>query len=285
VKDFMREYGKMAGFPAAGAFLLSLLLGLVSRNPFGVALTRAILFMILFAGLGGFAKYIIRKYLPEVTAAGPARAEATSGRNIDITLPEEKPPVVLRPSTPRASPAATRASPAAMTSGVEEAQSAAGAGIPPDEIESRGVRDAGLPGEGADLNLGPMGGDDLDAELPPLIDTAGTPVGESTFDPGTSTDSVEEAESVSEEGTGDAERGSRDSEPEMDSELQKLPDISSLGASRAPRGGGSAAQGRPGRSVDKPSTPGDEMKGALGGQDPATLARAIRTVLKRDEKG
>ena len=49
----------------------------------------------------------------------------------------------------------------------------------------------------------------------------------------------------------------------MDSELQKLPDISSLGASRAPRGGGSAAQGRPGRSVDKPSTPGDEMKGAL----------------------
>ena len=269
---------RCAGFPAAGAFLLSLLLGLVSRNPFGVALTRAILFMILFAGLGGFAKYIIRKYLPEMNAAGLARAEATSGRNIDITLPEEKPPVVLRPSTPRARPAA-------MASGVEEIQSAAGAGIPPDEIESRGVRDAGLPGEGADLNLGQMGGDDLDAELPPLIDTAGTPVGESTFEPGTSTDSVEEAESVSEEGTGDAERGSRDSEPEMDSELQKLPDISSLGASRAPRGGGSAAQGKPGRSVDKPSTPGDEMKGALGGQDPATLARAIRTVLKRDEKG
>ena len=233
--------------------------------------------MILFAGLGGFAKYIIRKYLPEVNAARACPCRGHQRPGISTSRCRRRSPVVLRPSTPRARPAA-------MASGVGETQSAAGAGIPPEEIESRGVRDAGLPGEGADLNLGQMGGDDLDAELPPLIDTAGTPVGESTFEPGTSTDSVEEAESVSEEGTGDAERG-LETRSRKWTRAPELPDISSLGASRAPRGGGPAAQGRPGRSADKPSTPGDEMKGALSGQDPATLARAIRTVLKRDEKG
>jgi hypothetical protein len=71
---------------------------------------------------------------------------------------------------------------------------------------------------------------------------------------------------------GGSRRGRRGSDADADS----LPDISNLEI-LTDRGDGAPGAGE--------KTPEDAVRGAVSEQDPATLARAIRTVLKRDEKG
>ncbi len=279
MKDFMREYGKMAGFTAAGAFLLSLLVGLLSRNPFSAALARAFLLAIVFAGLAAAARFIIVKYLPELVNAAPPRAEGRPGQNIDITLPEEKPPAPARAGAYSRAPREPVMPPADLAG--------------PDELSDGPVDGSGPrvspETEPADLDLDTPGqavhgdvlGDELDDALPPLADMGPELGGVSTEEPEPGADSVEEAESVPEEG-GRGSAGETESSPEADSELGRLPEISSFGS---PPSGARAAPPRRSVRGGESSRPEDEMKGALGSQDPATLARAIRTVLKRDEKG
>ncbi len=273
MKDIVREYGKMAGFAAAGAFCLSLLVGLVSRNPFGAALARAFLLAILFACLGAAARYIIAKYLPELVGGAPR--EGTSGQTIDITLPEESPAAAVRAGAyARASgsrsvrPEAPQESDAADFSSVQEEATV------PEETSAMDM------GEGGGGSPGDVLGDELDDVLPPLTDAGAVAPAADEQDAGA--DSVEEAESVGDEGSGESEP-EVDEAPETDSDLGRLPDISSLGG--VSPGARAAPPRRSPRGGDLSATPEDEMKGALGSQDPATLARAIRTVLKRDEKG
>ncbi|MGO9412257.1 MAG: hypothetical protein ACLQCB_16075 [Spirochaetia bacterium] len=265
----MRGFGKMAGFAAAGAFLLSLAVGLVSRNPFGVALARAFLFAVLFAGLAAGARYIITKYLPELATNAPPRAEGARGQNVDITLPEERPAPAGRASAY----ARESAESARRTGAGEEPETALG--------ESSGEEGEILGAETPALDLeqphaggsADVLGDELDDVLPPLTEDGYAADADRAEASDESAEPVEEAESVSEEGS----RGlsEEQSASGIEGELGQLPDISSLGeppsTPRAPR-----------RSESKPE---DEMKGALGSRDPATLARAIRTVLKREEKG
>ena len=276
MKDIVREYGKMAGFAAAGAFCLSLLVGLVSRNPFGAAVARAFLLAILFACLGAAARYVIAKYLLELVDGAPK--EGTSGQTIDITLPEESPAAAVRAGAyARASgasgsrplrPEAPRESDAADFGSVREE-----ATVPEEPL-------AVDMGEGGGSSPGDVLGDELDDVLPPLTDAGAAAQAADEQDAGA--DSVEEAESVGDEGSGESEPKA-DEAPEADSDLGRLPDISSLGG--ASPGARAAPPRRSPRGGDLSATPEDEMKGALGSQDPATLARAIRTVLKRDEKG
>ena len=99
VKDFVRDVWKIAAACASGAFLLSLVIGLIAGNPFGIAFFRALLFGILFAGLGVGLRFVVRAYLPELAAAGaPAgsadastepRAAGQRGTAVDIVLPED----------------------------------------------------------------------------------------------------------------------------------------------------------------------------------------------------
>jgi hypothetical protein len=85
-------------------------------------------------------------------------------------------------------------------------------------------------------------------------------------------------EEAAEEAEDELPRSARESTADLDS----LPDIASLETSLSDR---------PGPSMRAPRipTPGerpvDAVKDVLGGQDPSTLARAIRTVLKKEEKG
>jgi hypothetical protein len=65
---------------------------------------------------------------------------------------------------------------------------------------------------------------------------------------------------------------------ESEGGLDSLPDISTLEVA-AESDTGARAPG------SRRTSPIDAMRGAVSGQDPATIARAIRTVLKRDEKG
>jgi hypothetical protein len=260
VKDFMREYGKLAAVTAAGAFLISLVVGLASGNPFGVALGRALLFALLFAGLAAGARYIVTKYLPEL--AGTTPPESASGQKIDITLPEEG-PVPLRRAGAYA-PASGQPVHAVQSEpdlATEEVGASGGADeTPAPDLERPGG------GEMPDLT-----GDSFDDELPPLTDDEAIAENE-----GLAPDSVEEAESVPEDGS--TSRAEETDDPfQVDAELGRLPDISSLG--------GSVSGTRTSPPPRAAQTPEDAMKGALGSRDPATLARAIRTVLKREEKG
>lgn len=262
----MRVYGRIAGMFAGAAFVLSFIVGLLSSNPFATVLLRGILLAVVFGAFGAALRYVFTKYLSE--AAQPAAAaDGKTGQAVDITLPEEAPPV-HRPEREDDAPLAAEAE------AVEDAQPSADGSLV-DEALSPGF-------SGTTLE------DELTDQLPPLMDhgRGGTAEDEESD---SSSEGVEEAESVTEDAPEQSEPGAGPragrpaSDPGADAGLDSLPDISSLGVSS------------PGRAVDPDSrasrrgapaeTADDVMKGKLSGQDPATLARAIRTVLKRDERG
>ncbi len=243
---------------AGAAFVLSILVGLLSRNPFGVALLRAVLLGLFFGALGAGARFVFTKYLAEPAGEPAGTSEGTTGQTIDITLPEEGPPPAAR-QRPAPPDDAAESEPLAEAEEVSGEESVAGLSAPAGE----GMEDA------------------LGDELPPLIE----PEGDQDLDAGSvegATEGVEEAESVAEEASDAASRGP-DVDLEGDAGLDSLPDISSLGVPPAARS--AEPQARSGRRAMMDDTPDDALRGKLGGQDPATLARAIRTVLKRDEKG
>jgi hypothetical protein len=243
MKDFVREYWKISAAFAAGAFLLSFLVGLVTRNPFGVVILRALVLTVIFAALGAGIRFVIRTYLPELAAGTDAAPgggqEDTRGSKIDITLPEE------RPEGPR------------------RARSRAGS--------RRGAEPA--PGDGADE------GEVLQAEAEALDDLAEELAEELPGATGAVTGEEEGVESAAAEAElrplgQEKGRGGRAPVDEAEGDMDSLPDISNL-----------EVAGEPGAGPGRGETPADSMRGAVSGKDPATIARAIRTVLKRDEKG
>ena len=119
VKDFLRDVWKIAAVVAAGAFLLSLAIGLFAGNPFGVAFFRALLFALLFAGLGAGVRTVVKGYLPELIASNPqttgvtgSAAGGSRGTAVDIVLPEDE---ALRRQAYQGSPRSSRASSSPLT--------------------------------------------------------------------------------------------------------------------------------------------------------------------------
>jgi hypothetical protein len=280
VRDFARENWKIAAAFAAGAFLLSLLVGLVTRNPFGVVILRAFLLAAFFAGLGIGLRYVVRTYLPEIAApqAAPAGGEPardeTRGSRIDIVLPEERPP---------------GGQPYTAVSREPGRKAPGGAATPPEtvsqEAEPAYFSDAGL-GEDSLAHaearaLGELA-DELAEELPAAAEN-GEPGESENADEmsgvqtpkemrGGPTPKQKHGAQAPAARAGSGEEGSLDS----------LPDISNLEI--AADQGSSALDDRS-SSRRRGETPEDAIRGVVSGQDPVTLAKAIRTVLKRDEKG
>lgn len=211
MKDAVREYGRTVGIFAAAGLVLSLLVGLLAGNPFGVMLLRALLFAVVFGGIGAGMQYVVRRFLPEIaggTSDGPKDADGAGvkpeGSTIDIVLPEE-PPTVEKP---------------------------------------------------AEMH------DELLEELPGTGEAAGAPA-------------VEELEGVDNDaGTGPGS-GSLEAAPRTGG-LDALPDIGSIGT-------GGAARGSP-RMPGARARPSDASRDVLERQDPAALARGLRTMLKREER-
>jgi hypothetical protein len=87
---------KVSAYGAGGAFVLSLLVGLFSGNPFGTAFLRA---LGLGLGFGAFVSgcyAVIARFMPEMLRRepkpGPESQGPTEGKpRIDITLPAEAP--------------------------------------------------------------------------------------------------------------------------------------------------------------------------------------------------
>jgi hypothetical protein len=222
VKDALREYGRTVAIFAAAGLVLSLLVGLLARNPFGVMVLRALLFAILFSGVGAGMQYVVRRFLPEIAgseAAGPEgggdAAVKPEGSTIDIVLPEEPVPAAEAP-------------------------------------EGRGETLEELPGTGE--AIGDTVVEELDGAEPvpgpapaPAPEPAPRVVGRARIRDG----------------------------------LDGLPDIGSIGT------GGDAARSNTRNATRFPGArakPSDATRDVLEREDPATLARAVRTVLKREER-
>jgi hypothetical protein len=260
VKDFLKDNWKTAAACALGAFLLSLLVGLISRNPFGVVLLRAFFLAILFAGLGVGARLAARTYLPELAGASPGAQPESSdsrGRNVDIVLPEENPQASARTGRHSAG--------AGMGGGTGDMPAdaeAAAEGAALDE-ESTARQEAHALGELSD---------ELAEELPSASEKA----------PGPDED-VSELADVADPSP--PQRGGRGGPASGGSaeDLDALPDISNLEIAPDEMPGRTAGRGS--RRTADGETPRDALRGAVSAQDPATIARAIRTVLKKDEKG
>ena len=218
MKDALREYGRTVAIFAAAGLVLSLLVGLLARNPFGVMLLRALLFAILFGGVGAGMQYVVRRFLPEIAGGEAAAPEGgddaavkPEGSTIDIVLPEEPAPVAEAPEGRG-----------------ETLEELAGAG---DADGTAAVEELG----GAEPVPGPA-----PAPAPRVAGRARIRDG-----------------------------------------LDALPDIGSIGT------GGDAARSATRNAMRFPGSrakPSDVARDVLEREDPATLARAVRTVLKREER-
>ena len=215
MKNVLREYGRTIALFSAAGFLLSLLVGLLARNPFGTMLLRALLLGVLFAGFGAGVQWVVRRFLPELSngEAGVVKpnVEPEAGPTIDIVLPEERPPAPSRSSPDDDAMEPAEASPAAALEELAGAEED-GASEPAASLSAR-----------AGSRHGPVG----------------------------------------------AREG-----------IDTLEDIGSIA---------SEAGERPARNTRRfarstSAAPTDAARSLLEDEDPAELARAVRTVLKREER-
>jgi hypothetical protein len=233
---------------AAGA-VVSLAAGIAGGNAFGTVLLRA-LASALLAGAAGFAaQYVVRRFLPGLGAAAPSPPPP----GVDILVDEELPLVGgERASAEGGRPAGQRApgSPADSVMDFEPEQTPAG-------------EPAELPGE---ASAGPLEiGDFPDlaepAEQEPSLGRADREPAEGLPELETGVESLEPLEEAS-------PRQARvgpppDGLPDFDGVEQGLP----------------SRRGRKARELD------EQLDDVMQGQDPVSLAKAVRTFLRKDQEG
>lgn len=86
----MTFHWKIPAVAAGGAFLLSLLVGIVGGVTFGTILLRAFIWALTFGALAFGADMLLRRYIPEFYSGETATQEGEE-RTVDITLDEENP--------------------------------------------------------------------------------------------------------------------------------------------------------------------------------------------------
>lgn len=75
----------------AAAAVLSLLTGIISGVSFGTFLIRALMWGVIFCGVGTGISYLISKYLPELFSLPSSEGKDAARPKIDIVLPDENP--------------------------------------------------------------------------------------------------------------------------------------------------------------------------------------------------
>ncbi len=257
MKDFVREYGRTAAIFAAAALALSFLVGIFAGNPFLTVIFRAFLLAVAFSAIGVGLAFVVKRYLPELVSpptAAPAAPEEAEGHSVDITLPEESP-----------------------------GKAAADAGEP-EEVESLDVD------EPAGYRAAESAEEIEELESPSSgAKTAAMAGIDEVEDMATTVEPIESMEPI----IGTAENHGGESHPALrrtalggiDS-LESLPDFGDLGNFTSPgKSAGAHPEPSPKTERIRPRRPADAAKGNLGEEDPESLAKAIRTVIKRDERG
>jgi hypothetical protein len=283
VKDFVRDVWKIAAACSFGAFLLSLVIGLIAGNPFGVVIFRALLLAVLFAALGTGLRFVVKAYLPELITstsspvgmdegrsrpgrAGQSGADGSADRRgsaVDIVLPDDD---GLRRQTYGGTGGAPLSGP--LESGVANTEDVGDAAL-------EASLDQGFMSQGDPSGLGELA-EELTDELPSAREPAGT----------AGSAAAHADESAEYRGAEGGVEGT-----ESGDELPRNVRESAGGVDALPDLDGIEPPEKPARAplrVPRPAEgerPGDAVRTALSGQDPATLARAIRTALKNAEKG
>jgi hypothetical protein len=250
---------KIVAIAGGGAFLLSLILGIASGNPFLTILLRALLFGIIFAVLAGGGALFLERFIPELFGSESA-SDTKKRENIDIVLAEENPvkegeieelsldePADTEESATEAPPRGTLPEKAdgAMTSIEEE------------ELET--ADEAGLGNEADEL--------EKQATSPVAVESEEASLEEEEV---TSSEPVEKKIQQIKTAKGDVLDGS---------DLDVLPDMSGFESSfSAVPGTGAPDTSPPFENYDSASL----KSGALN-KDPDTYVKAVRTMIKREE--
>ena len=293
MRDFFSSVWKIAAGFAAGAFVLSLLIGLIAGNPFGIALSRAFLLALVFAALGAGLRGVVKAYLPELTAGAAAAAGTPPsadlpGRRgaVDIVVPDDE---SLRRQAYQQAPPGDGPGGGQAPSGAEpeEARAEPGEGT---EMEGGEPDASGLGSAVLEPAASNTLSEDLAEDLPFAEGGQNATYGggqNATYGGGAREAGSGASEELSgAEAPATAASADRISSGAPAEDLDALPDIADLEPA-APPVARRPSPRMPSR-VPRPrvgETPEDAMRNLLGGQDPATLARAIRTSLKKDEKG
>jgi hypothetical protein len=246
VKDFVRDVWKIAAACAGAALLLSLVIGLIAGNPFGIAFSRAILLAAVFAALGAGLRFLVKAYLPELAGQGPPADGRTAAPAADHRG------AAVDITLPEEDGLRRQAYGGARRDAGEETVD----GEEEEALEAESLEEEGASGDGARA-LGELE-EELAEELPSAAPASRPPA---------------------EKDEPEAELPG--STLETAGDLDSLPDISALEPLAGQRPGPSLSS----RGTPSGERPADAVREILGGQDPSTLARAIRTALKKDEKG
>lgn len=245
---------KFSAYFAGSAFLIAGLTGAVAGVGFGTLLLRAFIGAVLFGGLGYGIYFVISTRLPELLSPAGATSDSQSGategygENVDIVVDDE-----VGPTDESGAPDAEELE---EVSAVEDAADTGGAEPPPQEAGG-----AGAPQEPEELE-----------------EVASADDGETGGDDGL----VEEVEEVA-AAPSSAGGESADSRPGADideNSVDKLPDIGGFA-------GEFEAEGTEVVEEDETGFGGSGRSGHAGNhgvnQDPEVIAKALQTVIKRDE--
>ena len=252
---------------SGAAAILSMLVGAISGVGFLAIVLRALAGAVVFGAIVYGALMLFRRFLPELFSS-EAESEAEDsmvGGAVDIVLPGEEPvtaaeaePQDLEPETAEAglAPAAATAPPEAGAA-AKAPERPARATVPP--VASRNRRSPAFAAEEEEAE-----------DVTPFI-------GESLID----SDGAEEAEAAELSPVGQAQQSPLMRSPDGLDDLDVLPDLESLSD------GFSSSMGSSGMpSATEVSEPDRRPRegGRRGEADPAMLAQAVRTLLKRDQE-
>ncbi len=252
----MRINWRTAAVAAGTGFVLSLLSGLIGGVTFGAVLFRAVIAAIIVGAGGVGIERVLRSYLPELfsVVAGAGSAEAPQSGKVEIVLEEDE------------------YSPQGEAPG-REAGEAATEDLPPADEDDETTSDAGAEGENRPVSLDHLEDslveevtEELGGEEPDSLREGSEEFGFTPADTGDEAEGAPEGPSVS----------GWDEDDDTDlSELDSLPDLESLGDFSGNVGTGGSA-------------PRSSSTGRSGGgsaeQDPSVMAKALQTMLNRDER-
>ncbi len=242
---------------AGGAFLLSALVGLFARVAFFVLLGRALFGGLLLGALAYGAIRLVHATLPS-SEARETESQEPRGRNLDNVLPEEMPDSFAHDAG------------ASDLESLNEDVAVGDVGVAPMEAFPGRASDMSKPSQFSGSASGSMA---TRAFAAYEEDEAGEP--ESLLDDATESDSP-----ISETAASPLSRGA-----ESLSDLDVLPDLEGFTDSFAASEFGAL---EPESERESPAFSGRAASGRRsdsGDLDPATLAQAVRTILKRDRKG
>lgn len=309
---------KVSAVFAGIAFLLAFLSGAMAGVGFGTLLLRAILGALVFAVVGGGISFAINRYIPDLKRLGGGSSSPDSedsaqrpGQNVDIVVEgDEVSEGADAPSMFEESEEESEDDSEADGDADEPRNRAGNGGVAleegfdADEDDDEGVEFAEEAGEEGTASARATGGDEADDSDIPDSDAPIRGPSERSFggaqrtartaarerdskrsssrrarqragtDPETSDDLVEEVEEAEADfdSESNAEPAPREeSEEVLRESVESLPDMEGLSATF-----GSAPEDA---TPDRPAASGSAPDAA----DPETIARALRTVLKRDQ--